>query len=190
VNQKIIDLLDLRIACYAELAKRLPERGSSVSLPPWYSEDISAYWDIAGFPRKIEGSFFSPRLYQTEELPGVLTFAPLETGRQAFGWHLAAGSSPSFTLFIDPEKSAKTIYARKGRSPGELPLSLDCTLYINPAPKTGFEHTIVEWSLAPFMKENQRGISARLIYDGEYFEIQEHPALHGRKTIFRGKAVF
>jgi hypothetical protein len=189
VNQKIIDLLDLRIACYAELAKQLPEGGETVSLPPWYSEEIPAYWDIAGLPRKTRGSFFSPRLCQTEELPAVLTFTPLKTGKRAFGWYLSAGSS-SFTLFIDPEKSAKTIYARKGKNPGELPLTIDCTVYINPAAKSGFEQTVIEWSLAPFIRENSRGIGARLIFDGEYFEIQEYPSIRVNKTIFRGKAEF
>jgi hypothetical protein len=190
VNQKIMDLLDLRIACYAELAKRLPEEGKSVSLPPWYSEGISAYWDIAGFPRKARGSFRLPRLSRTEELPAVLTFTPLERGKQIFGWSLTVDSSPAFTLFIDPGKSFKTIYERKGKSPGELPLTIDCTLYIDSAAKTGFEQTIAEWSLAPFDKWDNSGIGVRLTFDGEYFEIQEYPAIHRNKTIFRGKAVF
>ncbi|MDR1636930.1 MAG: hypothetical protein LBR93_06295 [Treponema sp.] len=191
VNQKSIDLLDLRIACYAELAKQLPKEGRIVSLPPWYSEEIAAYWDIAGFPRKMRGLFFSPQLYLTEDLPAVLTFTPLETGNHAFGWNLTAGPSPSFTLFIDPEKSAKTIYARKGKSPGELPLTIDCVVYINSTVKAGgFEQTAVEWSFAPFTRESSRGIGARLTFDGEYFEIQEHPPIHSNKTIFRGKAVY
>ncbi|MDR3191494.1 MAG: hypothetical protein LBT87_00335 [Treponema sp.] len=190
LNQTVIYLLDLRIACYAELAKRLPEGGSPVSLPPWYSEGISAYWDIAGFPRKVRGTFSIPRLYQTEELPADLTFTIPETGKQVFGWHLAFDTSPSFTLFVDPGKSLKTIYGRKGKSPGELPLSVDCTLYVNSEAKTGFEQTFADWSLAPFSKWSQRGINARLTFDGEYFEIREYPAVYGGKPIFRGKAVF
>jgi hypothetical protein len=192
LNQKVIDLLDLRIACYAELAKRLPEEGSPVSLPPWYSEEISAYWDIAGFPRKVRGSFFLSRLSRTEELPGDLTFTIPSpgTGKQVFGWHLALDSSLSFTLFADPGKSLKTIYGRKGKSPGELPLSIDCTLYVNSPAKSGFEQSFAEWSLDPFDRWSRRGIDARLTFDGEYFEIREYPAVYGGKTIFRGKAVF
>lgn len=189
VYQKFIDLLDLRIACYTELAKDLGRRREAVSLPPWYTEDLGGYWNLGGFPRAIQGSFFSPQIHRKEELPAVLTLRLPETAEPAFGWYLAAGASPSHTLFIDPGQSARTIYKRRGKSPAEQPLVIDCTLYINPASFTGPEKTIVEQSLKPFVFPNQEGIKARIIFDGENFEIQEYPAAHSNKTIFRGRAV-
>jgi hypothetical protein len=190
INQKIIDLLDIRIDCYADLAKRHPAEKKAVSLPAWFSEHISAYWDIAGLPHRVQGSFFSPQLHRGEEFPAVLCFTPLKTDEQRFGWHLTFGSPPSFTLFIDPRKSVKTIYERKGKTPRDRPLTIDCTFYINSTVKTGWGQPVVERSFAPFFKENYRGIEGRIIFDGENFEIREYPSLHSNKIIFRGKAVF
>ncbi|MDR0451351.1 MAG: hypothetical protein LBH26_08820 [Treponema sp.] len=191
VNQKIIDLLDLRIDCYGDLSEQRRSGEGTVSLPPWYSEHADAYWDIAGLPRRIEGSFFSPQPDdRVEELPATISFTPLKTGKQQFGWYLTLGSSPSYTLFIDPQKSLKTIYKRKGETPRERPLSIACTLYLSPAIKTDREFTVVQKSLAPFAKESHLGIQGRIVFDGEIFEIQEYPGTRSNNTIFRGKAVF
>jgi hypothetical protein len=188
--QKIVDLLELRIACYTEMINEIPSGENPVSFPPWFSEQITDYWDIAGLPRKIEGTFFPPQLLETREIPAALTFVPPQGEEQIFGWYLAAGQSSSYTLFIDPQKSAKAIYRRKGKSPQERAITIDCTLYVNPAAGTGPEQTIVEKSLEPFIKENHSGIDVRITFDGEEFEIREYPKSHTNSVIFRGKAVF
>jgi hypothetical protein len=190
-NQKLISLLDLRIDCYTELAKHTSAGEKNVSLPLWYSEQIGPYWDIAGFPRKMEGAFFSPRLYRNEELPAGLTFTPFENGKQPFGWYLTVEPPPSsgtssFTLFIDPEKSIKTIYGRRGKDPADHSLNIYCTLYVSSAPGPGLEQTLGEWSLDLPAGKSYRSIKARISFDGENFEIREYPAIHGNKIIFRG----
>jgi hypothetical protein len=190
IYQKIIDLLELRITCYTEMIKEIPSGENPVSLPPWYAEHISAYWDIAGLPHKVEGAFFPPQLLETREIPSALAFILPQGEQQLFGWYLAIGQSSSYTLFIDPRKSAMTIYGRKGTSPREHKVTIDCTLYINPAAGTGMEQTIVEQSLTPFIQMNHRGIDAQIIFDGEIFEIEEHPKTHTNAVIFHGKAVF
>jgi hypothetical protein len=190
VHQKTIDMLDLRINCYTDMAKQLKGETKPLSFPPWFSEQITDYWDIAGLPHKIEGSFFSPQLPVTREIPAALTFVPPQGEEQVFGWYLAIGQSSSYTLFIDPKKSAETIYKRKGSSPQERTVSIDCTLYINPAAGTGPEQTIVEQSLVPFIQMDHSGIDVRITFDGEEFEIREYPKSHSNATIFRGKAVF
>jgi hypothetical protein len=190
-NQKIINLLDLRIACYTELAKHITAGERNVSLPPWYSEQIGPYWDIAGFPHKIQGSFFSPRLYQTEELPAGLTFMPFENGKQPFGWYLTVEPSPSsgsssFMLFVDPEESIETIYDRRGKAPADHSVTIYCTLYINSASQSDLGQNLAEWNSYLLAKKSYRGIRARINFDGENFEIQEYPAIHSNKIIFRG----
>ncbi|MDR1894116.1 MAG: hypothetical protein LBQ61_05400 [Spirochaetales bacterium] len=189
VYQKIIDSLDLRIDCYTGIAKHLREEPGPVSPPPWFSEQITDYWDIAGLPHEIEGVFFSPQ-HNPREIPAVLTFTPQQGGQQVFGWHLTVGQAPSWTLFVDPQKSAKTIYQRGGKSPGERSVRIDCTAYINPGAKTGPEQTVIEQCLEPFIKEGRPGLDLRIIFDGEEFEIREYPPSHSSTTIFRGKALF
>jgi hypothetical protein len=190
VNRMMIDSLDLRIACYTDLEKQLSAGEEIVSLFPWFSENTTDFWDIAGFPRAIKGEFFSAYSSSPLDLSTTLTFTPLDSESPAFGWYLTVGQSPSFTLFIDLKKSAKTIYQRRGKTPTERPVSIECTLYINPSAKTPLEQDVIRKSLTPFIQENSRGIDARIVFNGEDFEIREYPYVHSNRVIFRGKAVF
>jgi hypothetical protein len=189
VNQKLVDLLDARLACYSDLARQLSGETEPVSLPPWFSEHITDFWDIAGLPHSIDGAFFSPNSSAQPRIPAVLNFTPVDNKTQAFGWYLTVGESPSFTIFIDPQKSAKAIYRRKGKTPAERPVSIGCTLHINPVVKTHLEQDIIEKSLAPFIREDHSGIDARILFNGEDFEIREYTEDGGNRAIFRGKAV-
>jgi hypothetical protein len=62
--EKIIALLEARLRYYNALAKGFSGMDSDasmeVSFPSWYADDISGYWDGAGLPRVIAGTFFSP----------------------------------------------------------------------------------------------------------------------------------
>jgi hypothetical protein len=190
VDKKIIELLDIRIACYEDMAKTLEGSAESVSFPHWYSDTVTGYWDIAGLPRAIEGSFFSPFPAASGPMPAVLTFRHDETGQEYFGWQLSAGGS-SFLVFIDPKKSLKSIYRRENRTLaqplGKRPLQLECTLYINPAANSEVEKNIIARCLAPFTRADRQGIDALIKFDGDVFEIREYPALHGSTLIFRGR---
>jgi hypothetical protein len=124
----------------------------------------------------------------------VISFVRPETEPELFGWYLSIGETVSsartdagFSIFIDPLKSPRAVYSRQGKTPGEKRLQLDCTLYINPGTNSPVEQEIIDSVLKPFIRENSQGIGARITFDGENFEIQEYPATHGNKIIFRGK---
>jgi hypothetical protein len=204
VYEKIIELLEVRLRYYNELAKGLSEINSAAAgttenfFLPWYSEDITGYWDIAGLPHVVSGTFFSPRLdpMQTRR-PAVISFVRPETESEKpelLGWYLSIGETvssaradTSSSIFIDPLKSPRAVYARKGKTPGEKRLQLDCTIYINPGMNSPFEQDIIDRVLKPFINVNDRGIEARIIFDGHTFEIRQHPAQHGNSLIFWGK---
>jgi hypothetical protein len=201
IYEKIIELLEVRLRGYNELAKGFSKTGSNapgtaeISFPPWYSENISDYWTIAGLPHVIPGTFFSPApgLTRTQR-PAVLSVLRPGTEPELFGWYLSIGETVSsastgnsFSIFIDPLKSPRTIYSRNGKTPGEKRLQLDCSIYINPGMSSPLEQEIVDSILKPFIRENSYGIRARIIFDGENFEIQEYPVTHSNKIIFRGK---
>jgi hypothetical protein len=203
VYEKIIELLEVRLRYYNELAKGFSKTNSAadgtteISFLPWYSEDITGYWDIAGLPHVMAGTFFSPQLdpMQTRR-PAVISFVRPETEPELFGWYLSIGETVSstradtgFSIFIDPLKSARTVYSRKGKTPGEKRLKLDCTLYINPGTNSPVEQDIIDSVLKPFIRENSQGIGARITFDGEIFEIQEYPATHGNKIIFHSRVL-
>jgi hypothetical protein len=186
VHQKNIDLLELRIASYTEMVTRAAKENGPASFPPWFAEHASDYWDIAGLPRAIEGSFFSPSSANEKTPPITLKFVPPQSEYALFGWHLAV--SPTYTLLIDPQNSLKTIYRRKGKPPDERALTLDCVLYVNLLGQTDTEKNIIKQSLTPFANENRNSIKVRITFDGENFEMREYPAIHPNNVIFRGTA--
>jgi hypothetical protein len=202
VYEKIITLLEVRLRYYNDLARGFSETSSTgtaeMNFPSWYSENISGYWDGAGLPQVIAGTFFSPVSGPTgTQRPAVLSFVRPGPEPELWGWYLSIGETASsagadtrFSLFIDPLKSPATIYSRKGKTPDAKRLQLECTLYIHSGKNSPFEQDIIDHALTPFIDENgetNQGIKARIIFDGNTFEIRQHPAKHGNSLIFRGE---
>jgi hypothetical protein len=184
VDKKVIGLLEVRIKCYEEMAKRFSET-NVVSIPAWYSETITGYWDIAGLPHSIVGSFIT---FDGEELPATLRLHTGEENGELFGWYLSINDGNSFTFFLDPKKSAASIYSRQGKPPEQRGVKINCTLYVNPGGTTYLEQRIIEDSVTPFNRTDREGIDVSINYNGNVFEIRESPPRHGNNTlIFRGK---
>jgi hypothetical protein len=192
ICKNITELLETRILCYEKTAKQFEKNRGPAAVPQWFSETITGYWDIAGLPRKISGTFYNP-LFSTGQTPAVLTFVKDETG-QDFGWYFAIGEfaveeNTAFSFFLDPRKSAKTIYTRNGKTPSQRRVRLNCTLYANPGITTVMERDIVEQSITPFTRVDHEGIDVRITFDGNTFEIHEYPVAHSNTLIFRGQGV-
>jgi hypothetical protein len=201
VYEKIIGLLEVRLRCYNELIKEFSGADSDtpdtagVSFPRWYSENISGYWDIAGLPRIIPGSFFGPESGPGRtRIPAVLSFVPSGEEPELFGWYFSigesaasAGADNSFSIFIDPLKSAGTIYSRKGKTPEEKTVQLDGVLYVKPGTNSPVEQDVIDRILNPFVNETDRGVKVRIRFDGEVFETREYPASHSSSLVFRAE---
>jgi hypothetical protein len=196
---KIIELLELRLLHYDKLIKEFSGTNASdtaeVSVPPRYSENIADYWDIAGFPRVISGTFFGPGPGQQTQRSAVLSFLRSETEPEFFGWRLVIGESvsaamagDSFSIFIDPLKNPRAIYSLNTKDPKEKRVRLDCTLYINPGINSPVAQEIIDRILKPFIGVHDQGIEVRIIFDEDHFEIRQRRAQHSNSLIFRGKA--
>jgi hypothetical protein len=203
VYQKIIELLDLRILMLTDLAKQIAREESSAPAA-WFSESVTGYWDIAGLPHRVSGVFLGASLSSPLETPAVLSFTPQTEGQELLGWYLTVGNSPSFenspsldnppssdnpssfTIFIDPQKSLRTIFSRKGKTPEERIVNIDCMLYVNQNITSAVEKSVVERSLRPFKWDDDSGIGVTISFDGRNFLIKENPASHSNKVIFRG----
>ncbi|MDR1302884.1 MAG: hypothetical protein LBK43_10515 [Treponema sp.] len=203
VYEKIIEMLEVRLLYYKELKKECSETASNStdmaeSASSFrYSDNTADYWDIAGLPLVISGTFFNSDTRPRLTRPAVLSFIRTETEPDLFGWPFSMGKSVdsamsdhSFSIFIDPLKSLRTIYSRNGKNPKEKRVQLDCTLYINPRTNSPVEQDIIDTILKPFIKENAQSIKARISFDGENFEIRQYPSGNGKSLIFWGKAVF
>ncbi|MCL2067372.1 MAG: hypothetical protein FWG99_07910 [Treponema sp.] len=189
--EKIIELLETRIICYNDLLVTQ----NNITLPAWYSERISDYWDIAGLPRTISGTFsYLDITFKNMEIPAHLSFVPLQTEHDISGWFLAISDSTDFSVFFAPRNISKIIYSRKGKTPQERRLSLRGTLYINNAANSPVEGYILESFLRPYQKsymkayskEKGEGIEVRITFDGRTFEIREYPIRRDRPPIFTG----
>ena len=184
VYEKLIELLEARLRCYSDIAKN----GSTAPsvLPFWYSDSISAYWDIAGLPHTVPGVFFGPHSgISSPQVPAVMSFSPSQPEQGVTGWNLTVGGGDTF-IFIDPRSSPKTIYARGGKTPEEQKLQLDCTLYFNKEAKSSLEQDIIKRCLEPFVAGENQGVDVRISFDGSTFEIREHPVKHSSTIMFRG----
>jgi hypothetical protein len=188
VYEKIIELLEARLRYYNDLAKEF-------SFSSRYSENITGYWDSAGLPRIIAGTFFSPQAgpMQTQR-PAVISFIRPRTEPELLGWYFSIGETVSsaqadnsFSIFIDPLKSPRTVYLRNGKTPEEKQLQLDCAIYVNPGINSPVEQDIIDRMLKPFIKMTDQRIEARISFDGHTFEIRQHPPANSNSLIFRGE---
>jgi hypothetical protein len=196
INRRIIGLVDLRIQCYESLKDQLAGGAAEAALPPWYSETMTGYWNIAGLPREIMGAFFDadlspdaegsrpvPAAVSRNRIPAVLHLVS-GYGEEKLGWYFAVNGSSPFAFFVDPGGSAKAIYNRKGKNPEQKTVRINCTIYPNRYAAAEWE--IIERCLEPFEMPGQLGISAVIIFDGRTFEIRKRGAYNGA-LIFSGQ---
>jgi hypothetical protein len=101
VCQKIIRLLELRIRCYEEIEKQFLGGDFDVSIPNWYSDTVTGYWDIAGLPHKITGNFPT----SNGDIPAVLQLHTGEENGDFLGWYLSINGNNSFFYFSTHKKA-------------------------------------------------------------------------------------
>ncbi|MDR1420295.1 MAG: hypothetical protein LBI86_07975 [Treponema sp.] len=190
IDRKIIDFLDVRIKCLEDMDAQFAKGAETVPVPPWYSEEVAGYWDIAGLPRGIAGTFYGSSASRAGRIPAVLNFRENEGRNEPFGWYLSLGEESPFFLFIDPRNSLKTIYSRGGRTPEQRAVRLDCTLHINPSLNDDLEREIAERCLVPLRRMDREGINARIVFDGNTFEIRTYPPAGSGALLFRGQVLY
>jgi hypothetical protein len=198
VYEKIVKLLELRLLWYNDLAKELSGTNGSGAAETFslrYSENIADYWDSAGLPRVISGTFFGPGSRRTQ-IPAVLSLLSSGAEPELFGWCFTAGESVSaaiadnsFSIFIDPLKNLRAIYSLNHKNTKEKRVRIDCNIYINPGANSPVEQGIIDRVLKPLVNGNTRSIEAWIIFDGDTFEIRQYPVRYGNSLIFSGKAV-
>jgi hypothetical protein len=175
------------------LTKEISRSSSnSASLPSWYSDNISDYWSIAGFPGTISGTFTYQEATNKPlvQIPAVLSFIPSQQEQNISGWFFSVGGSDSFSFFIEPQNIAKTIYSRRGKTPQEQRIEIQGKLYINDFANSQIERNVIENCLRQYLRPNNQGnnetIDIRIIFDGRTFEILENSARRDKPPIFRG----
>jgi len=198
--ENIIEMLEIRINCYKELTKK----SMAHHLPAYYSENISDYWNIAGLPKTISGTFYSFEAFSNTksksslEIPASISIFNPQSDKNISGWFLKIGEdsnqSKNFTIFLESQNSVKNIFSRKGLFPKNKKLQFDGTLFINNSAASPIEKEVIERCLRPLIfpiPNNVLGIineniKVRIIFDGKTLEIREFPAKRGNSLIFKG----
>ncbi|MDR0589819.1 MAG: hypothetical protein LBG25_04685, partial [Spirochaetaceae bacterium] len=182
IDNKLIELLDIRIKTYTEAADRLARRGEpEFVFPAGFSETAAGYWRIAGLPFEMEGTFGSG----TDEKPAFLSSELLEQG--FFGWVLKTGASPLFSLLVEPEDAARTIFSRNGKSASETPYHFKGILsaYSINLGDTGGGRAYYDRTIGSLIKDNGQ-LKVDISFDGKELIIK-HRRFFGRDFIvFQG----
>jgi len=205
--ENIIEMLEIRITCYTELVKKSSSGNSEITihnLPSYYSENISDYWNIAGLPKTISGTFYSTEMLgkkrskHRSEIPASISVFYPQSEENISGWFIKIGESSgqdkNFTVFLESQNSVKNIFSRKGLLPKNKKLHFDGTLFINNSAANPIEQEVIVRCLRPLifpMPNNVLGIineniKVRIFFDGTTLEIREYPAKRGYTLIFKG----
>jgi hypothetical protein len=180
IDTKLIELLDMRIKAYTGLAARLARGEPAVVFPRGFAETAAGYWTRAGLPFEMRGSFGSG----SEMMPASLTGELLEQG--FFGWVLTVGDEGLFSLLVEPEDAAKTIFSRNGKTALEEPYHFKGILSINSINLEGEGRAYFSRTIGSLSRSNER-IKVDIRFDGEELVIK-HRRFWGRDFIvFQGK---
>ncbi len=173
LDQKLLELLELRIKAYSGIQNALASGAASAKLPPYYAENFSGYWGVAGLPLTIDG------IFQTEHSPsyrGRLSADPLT--REFPGWTLEIGERGEFVFLVELENAAKTIFEQKGEFSSDKPWQFNGKIHLTSAGNGEDDRYIYESYIKNFVP--QEGLAVRIQWDGKKLEIlpqRQIPAL-------------
>ncbi len=181
LDSKLLEMLDLRITFYSNMAKQLASGVEKVSLPPGYSESARGYWQLANFPDNLDGTFSFDE-YNTF---AYLQDSPLDYN--FFGWILEVKNNDTvLTFLIEPEELAKTIYEHHGILPSEKPYNFKSYITLISAGSSSEGRQFYDNTIGTIEKPGKR-IEADISYDGKEFTIQKKRFLQQPIIFFKGK---
>ncbi|MFP3091153.1 hypothetical protein LQZ21_12590 [Treponema sp. TIM-1] len=179
IDNKLIELLDIRIKTYTEAAGRLARGEPEFVFPAGFAETAAEYWRIAGLPFALAGTFGSG----ADEKPASLSPELLAEG--FFGWVLKVGDTPLFSLLVEPEDAARTIFSRNGKTAREAPYRLKGILSVNSVNLEGEGRTYYNRTIGALIKDNGQ-LKVDIRFDGKELLVK-HRRFFGRDfMVFKG----
>jgi hypothetical protein len=178
IDRNLIDLLDIRIKSYTQMAGRIAGGAPEAAFPPGFGETPRGYWEIAGIPAELAGTFNEG----ADALPAFLSPELLDQG--FFGWILQVGEIPLFSFTVEPQDSPRIIYARNGKPAEKAPYRFQGTLSLNMT-NSQKEGTYYNKTVAPFFGD--RRIKVDITFDGKELVILYKRFFKKDFIIFRGE---
>jgi hypothetical protein len=179
IDSTLIELLDIRIKIYTQAAVSLARGEPAFVLPPEFAETAAGYWRIAGLPFELSGTFGRG----SDERPASLSSELLEEG--FFGWVLKVGENPLFSLLVEPEDAARTIFSRGNKTAGEAPFRLKGILSVKSIDLEGEGMTYYNRTVGALIKDNGQ-LKIDISFDGKELIIKHRRFLGRDFVVFHG----
>ncbi|ULQ58692.1 hypothetical protein K7I13_08990 [Brucepastera parasyntrophica] len=169
IDKKLLEMIELRISAYETMEEALKKGAAQVYLPANFSETWLGYWEFAGLPIKLDGSFtlFSK---QKDSAPAVLLSAPSES--EYPGWVIIIGEEDvDVAILIELNKAYETIYKRANVPAPENPYVFDGYLFIAAGNFPEGEQSQYEETINKLSKP--KGKAIKVHWNGEELSVRE-----------------
>ncbi|QQO10076.1 hypothetical protein [Breznakiella homolactica] len=177
MDKKLLELLDLRIRSYSEVAEQLADGEPEAALPPGYAETSEGYWKVGGLPMDLDGTF---RFGNTVG-SAMLNHSVLEG--DFMGWNLQVGEEPAFSVLVEPLEIAREIYGREGKPPEEKHYNLKALIHVISVGSSDSSRALFEKTVSPLIKDG-KPLEVTITYDGEEFIIKKKQFMKKESIIF------
>jgi hypothetical protein len=181
IDSKLLELSRIRLSVYTALMEELAAGAEKVFLPPGYAETFSGYWEAAGLPSPLAGSFG----INGDGLPAALSVPDDDVG--IFGFVISVGRDPDFTLFIDPVNAPEAIFSRHGLGAAERAYTFTGRLYAGKVADRDSSRDLFERTIIPYITSN-KGIEVTVNFDGEELVIKAKRRFRRAFTIFSAES--
>jgi hypothetical protein len=180
IDNKLLELLRIRLSVYNSLAYELAEGAEKVFLPASYAETFSGYWQAAGLPSSLTGSFG----LNDDVLPA--RFSVSDDAMGFFGFVISVGNEPDFTLFVDPADAPDIIFSRRDLDAGEQAYTFKGRLYVGRVAGGDSSRALFEKTIVPYITNN-KGIEVTVQFNGEELLIKAKRRFRRAFTIFNAR---
>jgi hypothetical protein len=181
IDNKLLELLRIRLSVYTGLAEALAQGTGQVFLPPGYAETLSGYWEAAGLPSSLDGSFG----LNGDVLPARLSVPKDDIG--FFGLLISVGNDPDFTLLVDPLNAPETIFSRQGLEAAERAYTFKGKLYAGKVADRDSSRALFEQTIVPYITSG-KGIEVTVHFDGAELVIKAVRRFRRAFTIFSARS--
>ncbi len=184
VDKKLLEMIDLRIEAYEEMAEELKSGKSPVILPPNFSETCIGYWELAKLPKKMRGEFV---LFAENITKSTAYLKPDLIESDFPGWIINIGEGETgFTVMIELNEPLTIISERYDIPASDKPYVFKGNLFIV---STSFNEDTKELYSETIEKlYNDKGIPVKIHWNGKEFLIRSNAISDGAAytNIFRG----
>ncbi len=180
IDEKLLELVELRLDAYRDAAARLARGRESVTLPGNYADDLRGYWEIAGLPTAAAGRSVAATNGK-ESFVAKISDEPVLNGFP--GWILEMGGG-ACTFLVEAKKAASVISSRRGSPSPSRPLKMKGLVHLVAAESSSEAKRAYDAFVDPYVIDG--GMPCDIRWDGKTLTIEKRSRVFGTLTYFSG----